>query len=198
MTGMFRNFIRHSDGRIEECVDLMKFAAWFNKVENQQIARTAVPYGAGDKKAVIVLTRFLGMDHNWSGEGDPVLFETAVFADDDLGSEFGEFGDDRYRTEVSARAGHGRVVALVQESLVPQQEVDAAIAGVLDDDDELPEGLKVATSGPHPIPPPRRRKLKDPLRTAADPTCNDCRGGGKHLNSFGMAVMCECTIVRRK
>lgn len=197
---MFRNYIRHPDGRIEQCHDVVQFAAWYGNIANRQIARTAVPFGPGDKKAVIVSTVFLGMDHNWTGERDPVLFETVVFIPEETDFDEPPFAE-RYRTEDEARAGHAAIVGRLQERLVSQQEVDEAVAEVLrlPDDDELTEGLKIATSGPHPlIPSSTKRRIKDPLRTAPDPTCTDCAGVGKHVNSFGMTVMCECTVVRRK
>lgn len=202
MTGMFRNYIRHPDGRIEQCDDVVQFAAWYGNIANRQIARTAVPFGRGDKKAVIVSTVFLGMDNNWTGEGDPVLFETMALGPNDedvleetCGDEYRDFCV-RYHTEDEARAGHAAIVGRVQESLVSQQEVDQVVDGVLDDG--LTEGLRLVVKGPYPVPLPKPRKIKAPLRTAADPTCADCAGVGTHLNSFGMTVMCECTIVRRK
>lgn len=55
----------------------------------------------------VVSTVFLGCDHNWSGEGPPVLFETMVFG--------GPLDEEqvRYCTLAEARAGHSLLCAQV-------------------------------------------------------------------------------------
>ena len=55
-----------------------------------------------------VSTVFLGMDHNWSGEGGPVLFETMVFR--------GDFDEHmwRWRTWDEAVAGHDAIVTAIE------------------------------------------------------------------------------------
>lgn len=60
-----------------------------------------------------VSTTFLGIDHNYTGEGPPVLFETMLFgwpfnSPGPLGAEYQE----RYCTAMQARAGHRRAVRL--------------------------------------------------------------------------------------
>jgi len=39
--------------------------------------------GSVTKNTITVSTVFLGIDHNWSRSGDPILFETMVFGLDD-------------------------------------------------------------------------------------------------------------------
>lgn len=58
-----------------------------------------------------VSTVFLGIDHNFSGLGKPVLFETMVF-NGPLDQEM-----NRYCTEAAAREGHKRMVQRVREQV---------------------------------------------------------------------------------
>jgi hypothetical protein len=61
-----------------------------------------------------VSTVFLGVNHNMTGEGDPVLFETMVFGNDDMGG-----GDmRRYRTWEEAEAGHAEMVAHTRQTML--------------------------------------------------------------------------------
>lgn len=60
----------------------------------------------------LVSTIFLSLDHNFSDEGKPILFETMVFAKGGV-----EMYIDRYRTYDEAEKGHQRAVYLTQESV---------------------------------------------------------------------------------
>lgn len=53
--------------------NLLKWAYWFETAD-RQVARTEL--GSG-----LVSTVFLGLDHNHSRRGPPILFETMIFAD---------------------------------------------------------------------------------------------------------------------
>ncbi len=57
---------------------------------------------------VMVSTVFLGLDHNYTGKGGPILFETMIFGAGRLDEE-----QWRYRTWDEAVAGHWRAVRLV-------------------------------------------------------------------------------------
>ena len=70
------------------------------------ISRTT---GAG----VQVSTVFLGIDHNWTGQGRPILFETMVFG----GGEVWEDVQQRYRTWQEAQEGHAIICQLVRRWL---------------------------------------------------------------------------------
>lgn len=75
------------------CNDLKKWASFFSDIKNRQVALT-------EKKNVAVSTVFLGLDHNFNGEGGPILFETMIF---------GGFHNEemrRYRTWEEAKEGH--------------------------------------------------------------------------------------------
>lgn len=59
-------------------------------------------------EGICVSTVWLGLDHNFFGEGPPLIFETMVF-----GGELDEMCW-RYATEREARAGHAEAVRLVR------------------------------------------------------------------------------------
>lgn len=63
-----------------------------------------------------VSTVFLGIDHNFSMEGPPVLFETMIFANSDSDKEDPHDGyQDRYTSWEEAMAGHQTAVNLARE-----------------------------------------------------------------------------------
>lgn len=72
-----------------------------------------------------VSTVFLGFDHGWmhfssSLSSSPVLWETMVFAEDEAEDGLGWEGyRDRYTSEVDAKEGHERVVALIKNGERP-------------------------------------------------------------------------------
>ena len=75
-----------------------------NSIQNRRVAETQLE-GLG-----WVSTVFLRLDHNYSGEGPPVLFETLVFG--------GPLSDEmeRYCTEAEALEGHERMVERVRKT----------------------------------------------------------------------------------
>lgn len=56
----------------------------------------------------LVSTVWLGLNHNWDDEGEPLIFETLVF-----GGPLSEYLE-RYATEEEAVAGHAFVVQALQ------------------------------------------------------------------------------------
>ena len=58
-----------------------------------------------------VSTVFLGIDHRFSGDGPPLVFETMVFGLDDYDEQYTE----RYATWDEAERGHARIVEMVRE-----------------------------------------------------------------------------------
>lgn len=56
------------------CSDLNEWADWMQRA-NTRVAETEIG-------CLRVSTVFLGLDHNHSGTGDPILFETMIFGDD--------------------------------------------------------------------------------------------------------------------
>lgn len=96
------------DGGVVRPASPTEWAVWFDRMSlaafedgGRMVARTELP---GD---VLVSTVFLGVDHNYSGDGPPLVFETMVFR---RGSG-GEFW--RYTTEADAVKGHGNAVEMV-------------------------------------------------------------------------------------
>lgn len=73
--------------------DLMKWARWYGTVE-RHVGNDTLPNG------VHVSTVFLGLDHNFSGIGRPILWETMIF-----GGEHDQY-QERYTTREEAIAGH--------------------------------------------------------------------------------------------
>ena len=99
-------------GRFDEAALL----AWADEVwgdgNGRRVAFTVVAPG------VEVSTVFLGIDHNHSGKGPPILFETMTF--DDYGG-----GDQwRYSTWKEAVAGHNAAVAILRAKVVKGMAVD--------------------------------------------------------------------------
>jgi len=69
-------------------------------IDERRIARTAIT------PEVYVSTVFLGLDHRYTPEGPPILFETLVFG---LSAD-GDEPQERYTTYEAAEAGHARWV----------------------------------------------------------------------------------------
>ena len=85
--------------------DLMKWARWCETNE-RHVNRTQVgPYD--------VSTVFLGLDHNWSHKGPPLLFQTMVFESREHGRDSIE--QDRCSTWNEAEEMHARMVQRIQE-----------------------------------------------------------------------------------
>ena len=82
-------------------LDLYTWAHWF-ETHDTMVAQTKY-----------VSTIFLGVNHNMSGVGPPLLYETMVFCGDIDCDKYQE----RYATREDAELGHKRVVALVQKEL---------------------------------------------------------------------------------
>lgn len=87
----------------------MEWAEFFQNDENRRVALTVVAPG------ISVSTVFLGLDHNWSDEGPPIVFETMTFND------FGEEECVRWATWKQASAGHDRVVAEIRERIAKKE-----------------------------------------------------------------------------
>lgn len=78
-----------------------KWGKWFEKNKNRIVKQENV-------EDWFVSTVFLAVDHNFTGEGPPVLFETMVFGMSD-GDEMGQF-TRRYTSWDAAAEGHRATV----------------------------------------------------------------------------------------
>jgi len=71
---------------------------------NRHVAKTRVG-------SLEVSTVFLGIDHNFLGQGKPLLFETMIFGgDDSIASDF----CNRYSTWVEAEEGHKAAILVAE------------------------------------------------------------------------------------
>lgn len=80
--------------------DLMKWAEWFENIDNHRVAQTEV---AG----MWVSTVFLGLDPQ-HGTGEPLLFETMCFENGEAQS------CERYATWEMAETGHAKIVEWIR------------------------------------------------------------------------------------
>lgn len=71
--------IRHYVLRGHEPVQasLLEWAAFFENVDNRRVAEAYV--GEWHRKPSLVSAVFLGIDHDFLGDGPPILFQTIVF-----------------------------------------------------------------------------------------------------------------------
>lgn len=94
-------FVLDDDGNPIEEPDLFKWAKWFED-SDRRVDSTTI-------NGVHVSTVFLGLDHSWSPDSDPILFETM---------QFGGLQDTfqyRYATKADAQAGHNEVCNRVRK-----------------------------------------------------------------------------------
>jgi hypothetical protein len=109
------------------CKSLMEWAQWNERARcggTEDLCRVAGDFAdvAGE---IWVSTVFLGIDHNWSMHGPPLLFETMAF----IGGE--STTCRRYATWAEAEAGHaiilqeGRAFAALAEFTSTDAIVDA-------------------------------------------------------------------------
>lgn len=91
------------DGHVPvPCEDLLEWARWMETTD-RIVARDNVGPGHG-----VVSTVFMGLNHNFHPDGEPLFFETLVFG----GPLDGE--QDRYTSWPEAEAGHARMVSRVK------------------------------------------------------------------------------------
>lgn len=91
-------YILDADGNPQLEPDLMKWAVWFENADNRRVALDALPNG------VQVSTMFLGLDHSFTMQGPPVLWETMVHD----GKNWTE--QHRYTSLQQAKDGHATVL----------------------------------------------------------------------------------------
>lgn len=98
------NFYILDDDNRPVAVDFMTAARWLEANESRCVVeKTWIA-------EVEVSTVFLHLDHNWSGGGPPVVFETKVFGGQLDGKT------DRYSTWEEAKAGHDQMVKRVKRA----------------------------------------------------------------------------------
>jgi hypothetical protein len=98
---------------IEVEPDMVAWSRWL-ETENRHVAREQID-------SCLISTIFLGIDHNSAPAGQPVLFETLIFADADLADSV---WSSRCCTYDEALAMHERAR---QFALASKAKVDAAL-----------------------------------------------------------------------
>lgn len=88
---------------IKSTKDVLEWGQWFEAADNTRIIKQE-----NSKLNYWVSTVFLGVDYNFSNEGEPILFETMVF---NSKKESAELDSERYRTYAEAELGHALMVA---------------------------------------------------------------------------------------
>lgn len=107
-TEMMKLWILEGPDPVE--VTIEEWGLWFETHDEERIvARTKL----GLRKTILVSTVFLGMDHNFWGEGPPILFETMVFRDGHGDEQrryatWQEAYDGHYEMVKAMKKGHGR------------------------------------------------------------------------------------------
>ena len=99
------NYVLDSNGNPAVESDVLKWAEWYETAERKVALDTI--------EQVRISTVFLGLDHSFSDDGPPVLYETMIF-----GGVHDAY-QERYHDKVSALAGHDRAVALIRRKERP-------------------------------------------------------------------------------
>lgn len=95
-----QHYILNDAGEPIPCDDFMEWAQWF-ETAHRQIGKTVVGQS-------VISTVFLGLDHAFSGQGDPILWETMVFGG-------GHDGQTRCAgSREQAEAMHAQMVAKIK------------------------------------------------------------------------------------
>jgi hypothetical protein len=103
--------------RVPVAVDMYTWADWL-RTADRHVGRTMVG-------GIEISTVFMGLDHNFSGKGDALLFETMIFPDIETGEETYM---TRCATYAEAEDMHRIAVALTIQQVLG---VDAALRQVL-------------------------------------------------------------------
>lgn len=82
--------------------DVIEWGKWFESAD-RHVAQDEID---GHR----VSTVFLGLDHNHSGEGPPILFETMIFKENDMSDEY----QTRCSTWEEAEIMHREAIAFVK------------------------------------------------------------------------------------
>lgn len=96
--------------------DPMALMEWASKFEDMDYKVVAFD----DGKVYRVSTVWLGLDHNFAGDGPPLIFESMVFPL----SSYEDQACRRYSTEAEALAGHAELVSewLVNETVYAEPD----------------------------------------------------------------------------
>lgn len=113
---LYPHYILDPDHTVRITYDVREWERWYVEFANRRVAADRV----GD---VGVSTVFLSTDHNFSGTGPPILFETMVF-----GGEHDQWCS-RWYTWDQAETAHRAIVADIAAGREPRDPFDDAIEG---------------------------------------------------------------------
>ena len=103
-------YVLDADGQPLRCDDVLVWGDWMERSRDERmIARDR---DEGSDGEVVISTVFLGLDHNYYGEGPPILWETMVF-NGPLNHEM-----QRYWSREGALIGHQEMCEKVRAALV--------------------------------------------------------------------------------
>jgi hypothetical protein len=114
-------YVYDAAGEPIPCDDVLTWGRFFESHE-----RSLLRDVRGHRGRVVVSTVFLGLDHNFFGEGPPVLWETMIF-----GGVFDSY-QRRYRSKLDALAGHLRALGLVERYATAPRRLKKAMQKVQD------------------------------------------------------------------
>lgn len=96
------NYILDEHGQPQAEPDVLVWAKWFEEHQDRHIADDTV-------RGMRISTVFLGIDHNFTEDGPPVLWETMVFG----GGR--DLYQERYTSREEAVEGHKRALAVARK-----------------------------------------------------------------------------------
>ena len=65
-----------------KCDNIIEWGKWYEKISNRRVKENYATIKCDAKNTTIeirVSTVFLAINHNWTNQGEPILFETMVF-----------------------------------------------------------------------------------------------------------------------
>jgi hypothetical protein len=183
-------FILDEDDHPVRATSLEAWAAWMETHDARRVVQVdRLDADDGDTR---VSTVFLGLDHNWTGQGPPLLWETMVFGTPLDGEQV------RYASRAAALAGHARLLRHARRLIAVGAAADTgrprqraalwaftASTGLPHDDQRtawprlpvLPARLAGTPQErimSDPTPTPKMTGLCSRHRDGEDPTCDIC------------------------
>lgn len=112
------NYILNAEGEPVGDPDIIKWSEWF---ETHSLDRIVGKESIGEEGELVeVSTVFLGINHNFTGKGAPILWETMVF-----GGEFDQYQDRCSGSRRDAQKMHEQVVKMLFDQQKQEQEVNS-------------------------------------------------------------------------
>jgi hypothetical protein len=110
MSDRFRYYMLDDNGDVVPTNDALAWGFWFERTQQDGSRVVKQDYVEADIAGIGVSTVFLGLDHNHTYKGPPVLWESLVFGTT-LDGEM-----RRYTSKAAAIAGHEDLLRQVSEA----------------------------------------------------------------------------------